>query len=1341
VLASLLVMALLAEFLVRVSDHRQQGVSLVQADVFAPVVLAGTVLLSCWLVVLERRRSFITSGVLFIFWVLLAVTQAVPFYTLILLKEYDNSILKFSLFYIQYTCFLMQIVVHCFAEKPLRPYQPVKAPCPETEASFLSRLTFWWANRLLLQGYSTPLTEEVMTDLHPRDKSSTVVPEFLRNWSKELSTARTERQLSSHKRGRRSSFYAINGPALDNLDETTPLVVSIRGAESNAKRSGRPQASLLKVLCKTFGVKLLLAQLWKLFYDVLLLSNPLILGQLISFTENPTNPQWNGFVLSLALFLSLQLQSFLFHQTWHYSTSVSLRLRASLISAIFRKALTMNTQARRESPVGEVVNLMSVDTEHIQGMIRYLWTLWSSPLQICVSLYLLFNLLGAAMVAGLAVLILLIPVNGLVMSKLGALMEKLMLHKDKRLKLINEVLNGMKILKLYAWEPSFSKMISEVRDEEMNVSLVTFFTYIYTVDDHYLSPHTAFVAISLLNILRFAINFAPMILTDIIKAVISARRINRFLSHDDLAPDIISRTSDSSSGQVGSGKSSLVSALIGDMEKVSGELKVKADLDILPAGDLTEIGERGINLSGGQKQRVSLARALYSDADVYLLDSPLSAVDSHVGKYIFEEVISRDGLLKRKTRILVTHGVHWLPMVDQVIVMSAGKVSEVGTFEELLSHNGVFAHFLKTHFLVEAADEKVDDPEGEDRNRIFDMLSPSTSTVVSGATKEKEEKKEIPDVVEDKLIEEEKVRWDVFKMYAHSAGYGFTLLVIIVYILYEAGAVLANIWLSLWTDDPDLNNLTAFPANSSERLDRNNYYLGMYGAFGAAQTICVLIYSVVDSVRTVHASKHLHKKMLHRVVRAPMAFFDTTPVGRIVNRFSQDISTIDTELPLTFIMGLDSLCIVVSTLVVISYSTPIFMVAILPLFAVYLTVQRFYIPTSRQLKRLESKTRSPIYNYFSETISGASVIRAYGRQSSFIEESERRVDLNQMFGFASYSANRWLGFRLEFVGNLVILLASTVAVALRDSISGGIIGLSVSYALEITTNLSWLVRMISDLETQVVSVERVKEYTEIAHEAPWQNHHHRPPPNWPQYGLVRADNLSLRYRPGLDLVLKDVSFLIQGGEKVGIVGRTGAGKSSLTLAMFRLIEPAGGQIYVDNMNIADLGLHDLRTRITILPQDPVIFAGTLRVNLDPFEEYSDDQLWMALQHAHLREFVETLPEKLEYECGEGGENLSVGQRQLLCLARSLLRKTKILILDEATAAVDVETDNLIQRTIRTEFADSTVLTIAHRLNTVMDYDRILVLDKGRTVEFDSPANLLKNSDGIFFQMAKSAGLA
>ncbi|KAK7108692.1 hypothetical protein V1264_016377 [Littorina saxatilis] len=864
-------------------------------------------------------------------------------------------------------------------------------------------------------------------------------------------------------------------------------------------------------------------------------------------------------------------------------------------------------------------------------------------------------------------------------------------------------------------------------------------------------------------------------------------------------------------GQVGAGKSSVISAIIGDMIKVQGQVVVKGsvayvpqqawiqndtvrnnilfgesmrqrdydecveacalspDLDILPAGDLTEIGERGINLSGGQKQRVSLARAVYSDADVYLLDDPLSAVDSHVGKHIFEEVIGRSGLLKHKTRILVTHGVHWLPLVDQVIVLKNGQVSEIGSYDELLSHNGAFAQFLKTYFLQEAHDEDEDDPEvrelkrmmlqrlesvtdddltDEDASRLERKKSVSSEPAEKKETdKEREKKDELKEALgKDKLIEEEKVeigkvRWDVFKEYGKSVGYVYALIIVVVYLLYEASAVLANIWLSQWTDDPDLNNLTVFPANSSERLDRNNYYLYLYGGFGAAQTIFVIIYSAIESLRTVHASRVIHHKMLSRIFRAPMSFFDTTPIGRIVNRFSQDIDAIDTELPMTFLMGLDCACIVLSTLIVISYSTPYFLVAVLPLFVLYMLIQRFYIPTSRQLKRLESKTRSPIYNYFGETISGASVIRAFGKQTRFIEESERRVDSNQVFGFSSYTANRWLGFRLEFLGNVIVLVAATVAVALKDTITGGLVGLSVSYALEITTNLNWLVRMISDLETQVVSVERVKEYTELATESAWSRKGHRPPMSWPQHGEVKIENLSLRYRPDLDLVLKDISCTIESGQKVGIVGRTGAGKSSLTLALFRLIEPAAGVIRLDNVNIANLGLHDLRTKLTILPQDPVIFAGSLRMNLDPFGEYSDSQVWQSLEHAHLKAYVDSLPDSLEHECGEGGENLSVGQRQLLCLARSLLRKTKVLILDEATAAVDMETDELIQQTIREEFNDCTVLTIAHRLNTVMDYDRILVLDKGEVAAFDSPSNLLRDRDNIFFTMAQSAGLA
>ncbi|XP_074870254.1 ATP-binding cassette sub-family C member 3 isoform X3 [Carettochelys insculpta] len=402
--------------------------------------------------------------------------------------------------------------------------------------------------------------------------------------------------------------------------------------------------------------------------------------------------------------------------------------------------------------------------------------------------------------------------------------------------------------------------------------------------------------------------------------------------------------------------------------------------------------------------------------------------------------------------------------------------------------------------------------------------------------------------------------------------------------------------------------------------------------------------------------------------------------------------------------------------------------------------KRFYVGTSRQLKRLESISRSPIYSHFSETITGTSVIRAYGRGNSFISVNDSKVDENQKSYYLNIVSNRWLGVRIEFIGNCVVFFAALFAVLGRNNLNAGLVGLSVSYALQVTMSLNWMVRMTSDLETNIVAVERVKEYSETETEAPWIIEDKRPPGDWPTQGEVEFVDYSVRYRKGLDLVLEDLNLRVKGGEKIGIVGRTGAGKSSMTLSLFRILEAANGEIRIDGVRISEIGLHDLRSKITIIPQDPVLFSGTLRINLDPFNKYSEDEIWKALELSHLKRFVSSQPGMLEYECSEGGENLSVGQRQLVCLARALLRKTRILVLDEATAAIDLETDNLIQMTIRTQFDGCTVLTIAHRLNTIMDYTRILVLDKGTIAEFDTPSNLIA-SRGIFYSMAKDAGLA
>ena len=425
----------------------------------------------------------------------------------------------------------------------------------------------------------------------------------------------------------------------------------------------------------------------------------------------------------------------------------------------------------------------------------------------------------------------------------------------------------------------------------------------------------------------------------------------------------------------------------------------------------------------------------------------------------------------------------------------------------------------------------------------------------------------------------------------------------------------------------------------------------------------------------------------------------------------------------------------------ILFAMPIFIVVIIPTGVLYYFIQKLYVATARQVKRMESVSRSPIYTHFSETISGASTIRAYSRQQDFISENESRIDRNQVCYYPSYVSSRWLSVRLETIGNLILAFAALFAVLSKGTIDPGAVGLSLSYALNVTGALNMLVRMSSEVETNMVSVERIQEYQEVPQEAAFSIPENEPGPEWPEDGEVTFDNYQTRYRAGLDLVLRGIDCRVSSGEKIGIVGRTGAGKSSLTLALFRIVEAAGGSISIDGVNISQLGLGRLRSAITIIPQDPVLFAGNMRMNLDPLEDYSDSAIWGALEHAHLQSTVAALPGGLQYEVAEGGSNLSVGQRQLVCLARALLRKTKVLVLDEATAAVDLETDDLVQATIRREFDDCTVLTIAHRLNTIMDSHRVMVLDAGRVTEFASPSELLADKNSVFHGMARNAGLA
>ncbi|KAH3901952.1 probable Metal resistance protein YCF1 [Saccharomycodes ludwigii] len=842
-------------------------------------------------------------------------------------------------------------------------------------------------------------------------------------------------------------------------------------------------------------------------------------------------------------------------------------------------------------------------------------------------------------------------------------------------------------------------------------------------------------------------------------------------------------------GKVGAGKTALIKSILGDLYRVQGEAIVhgnvayvsqlawimngtvkenilfghKYDPDFyektikacaltidfagLSKGDQTIVGEKGISLSGGQKARLSLARAVYARADVYLLDDPLAAVDEHVSKHLVEHVLGPNGLLHSKTRVLVTNKISVLLIADCISLLEGGQIVEHGSYESILKTGNENSALAK---LIEEFGNRKKENEGDSKVDLKELVTGDLSDTdedfyASSLRKASDETLRsigfFPsgedggdvDVSRREHREQGKVKWDIYFEYARSCNPKFVVVFIIFLILNMVLSVAGNFWLKHWSE---VNTRLGYNPNISK-------YLGIYFSFGIGSALATLASVIILWIFcTISGSRILHDRMAASVLRAPMSFFETTPIGRILNRFSNDIYKIDEVLGRSFSQFFNNSIKVSFTILVICFTTWQFIFFVIPIGMLYIYYQQYYLRTSRELRRLDSVTRSPVYAHFQETLGGITTIRGYGQQTRFIHLNRCFIDNNMSAYYPSINANRWLAFRLETIGSFIIFCAAMLSVfRLRQgTLSAGAIGLSLSYALQITQSLNWIVRMSVEVESNIVSVERVKEYANLKSEAPAIIPGHRPPESWPDKGEIKFVDYSTRYRPELPLVLHDINLSIESREKIGIVGRTGAGKSSLTLALFRIIEASSGHIEIDGINTSTIGLADLRHKLSIIPQDSQVFEGSIRENIDPTGLYSDEQIWEALELSHLKQHVETLG-GLDSELSEGGGNLSVGQRQLMCLARALLIPSKVLVLDEATAAVDVETDQVLQETIRTAFKDRTILTIAHRLNTIMDSDRIIVLEQGKVAEFDSPDNLLKDKSTIFYGLCKEAGLA
>ncbi|XP_058043060.1 ATP-binding cassette sub-family C member 2 isoform X2 [Ahaetulla prasina] len=1415
------------------------------------------------------------SGILFLFFMLSLISGIFQLQTLIrqAVQGSITDVPRFSFFIGSYGLQLLLLSVSVISDVAPELKEAAKKN-PEITASFLSSITYHWYNSMVAKGYRKPLEIDDLWDLRDSEKTQQVYCTFEKRMKTGVRKAQRKLEIWHRKRKQHLAGTDLtNGlskaQSQDALvleeKEKKPKKMAIAGEQS---KNYHAKHWLIFALFQTCAGKLLKSVALKLLHDFLVFVNPQLLKMIINFASDPKAYLWQGFVFAVLLFVTALVQSLCLQQYFQLCFEFGMNLRTSLMAAIYKKALTVSNVTRKESTVGETVNLMSVDAQRFMDFTLYMHQLWSSPLQIIICLVFLWTELGPSVLAGIGVMVILIPLNAVLVTKSRNIQMKNMKHKDERMKIMNEILNGIKILKFFAWELSFQKQVEKIRAWELKgllhffhlqsvgifafscapflVSVATFAVYVMVDENNILDAQKAFTSIALFNILRFPLGMFPLTLSSMVQVKVSTDRLERYLGGEDLNTSAIWHNSipacavkfheasfawDQDSdvtvkditleiangslvavvGSVGSGKSSLISAMLGEMENIKGHINIQGsmayvpqqawiqnatlkdnilfgspldetryqqvleacallpDLQLLPGRDLTEIGEKGINLSGGQKQRVSLARAVYSNADIYLLDDPLSAVDAHVGRHIFDKVLGPEGLLQNKTRILVTHNLSFLAQVDDIVVLETGTVMERGSYSTLLANSGSFAQLLNTYgnqqdnIHEEEAmgmdeEQELDDypelvteevpadvvtmtqkNEASVQQKIFNR-SRSTSSNISirkvhqGHLNEKKTLTEFKGqrLIDNEAMETGKVKLLTYLQYFHAIGWGLSICILIGYIGQAASFIGFNLWLSDWTNDALRYQNKTYP------VTQRDMRIGIYGILGGSNSLFLLIAIALASFGTIRASRVLHEQLLSNILRVPMSFFDSTPTGRIVNRFAKDIFTVDETIPISLRSWMNCFFMILSTLVIICLATPYFAIIILPLGILYYFILQFYVATSRQLRRLDSVTRSPIYSHFGETVSGLSVIRAFGHQERFLQHNEKIVDVNQKSVYSWLVSNRWLAVRLELVGNLTVFFAALLAVFVKDSLNSGIVGLSISSALNVTQTLNWLVRMTSELETNIVAIERLHEYTEIANEAPWVTTQ-RPPSQWPNNGEITFMDYKVRYRPELELVLDGINCDIKGTEKIGVVGRTGAGKSSLTNCLFRILEAAGGKILIDGIDIATLGLHDLREKLTIIPQDPILFSGSLRMNLDPFDQYSDEDIWHALELAHLKSYVQALPEGLSSPVSEGGENLSVGQKQLVCLARALLRKSKILILDEATAAVDMETDHLIQETIRSEFANCTVITIAHRLHTIMDSHRVMVLQEGKIVEFDSPEELLQQQ-GIFAGMAREAGI-
>ncbi|CAF0703150.1 unnamed protein product [Brachionus calyciflorus] len=1307
---------------------------------------------------------------------------------------------------------------------------------PLNDANIFSKTFVSWISPLLTLGKKRPLQEEDLYSPIPEEESKFLTIQLEKEWVEELK---------------------------------------------------KPKPSLTKCFIRIYRLKMLFLTLILAIEEGSRILFPILISRILRYFEGTAEFK-EAILFAFYIAIGVTINCIVHHPYFLELARIGMKMRLATSGLLYKKAFKLNLFGSDNQLAGQLLNMLSNDGTKIEYSVYFLAYLIIAPIESIIIIIILVETIDASILSGLVILAISIPIQSLLGKALDRLRRLVSQKCDKRIGLLNEIFNGIKIIKMYCWEEPFRKIVEKLRGDEMRYqkmlymvavfnsivdlilpSMITFtsVTFFILFANRPLTPSYIVIAMSFYMRISSSLGFFFIkAVTMLIGARVSINRIQKFLLENEIQKQntlvedkeyhIIVKNLDAKwsqndntlalknisfeaksghligvIGAVGAGKSSLLLSLLDELQKVSGEIDIQGSLFYVPQepwiftaslkqnivfgkpydkkkfdqiikvccldedlknlsnGENTLIGEKGINLSGGQRARVSVARALYSDAQIYLFDDPLSAVDFNVARKLYEDCINK--YLKSKIRILVTHQVHHLASnVSEILYLVDGEIKFRGNFTDLIA-SGVNMEMIeeqgnddarsnrsrresKNDYDVKSIRKRnISRNDNCEKNSIastdaFDpiFLKSSHFSDLNASTLSLNKKINYDENIEEKTVDQNKefeekrifgvMSWKTYFNYFRAGGGFFgAIFNFLIYLLSQTLIVGADYWVSYWasTEDRDMidqtkkMNLTF--RNHDDLFDKEDLNVEIFqDRFKYYYIYCILIVSAIligvlrislFFVLSARTATSLHKNMFNKVLKTPMRFFDTNPIGRIMNRFSKDIGFVDDLIPSTvsdFMMVLMMVLGSVSISLILNYWI---IIPTIPLTFVFIYVRKYFLATSMEIKRIEGIVRSPIYVHVNNTLSGMTIIRAANMEDILKEEFYVHTDYHSRANATFMYVNRWLGVRLDWIATIFTYIALFSCILMKElnilNVSSGDVGIMLVYLLQLVGLFQWTVRQSCEVENLMTSVERVFEYTALDIES-LETGKTKPPKDWPSSGEIKFENVSFRYDKNLSAVLSDLNLIINSSEKIGIVGRTGAGKSSIIQTLFRIAEPEGS-ISIDGVNIKDLSLHDLRCKLSIIPQEPTLFIGTIRTNLDPLNEYPDNVLWDALEQVQLKEAIKEMKDGLESEVHKGGSNLSVGQKQLICLARAIIKKSKILIIDEATANVDFKTDAMVQGAIRECFKNCTVITIAHRLHTIIDNDRILCLAKGHIQSFGRPYDLINDEETILHDLVYS----